>query len=128
MQSEVKTTMVSELKRQSDTRIIMEGPEVVRFYFKSEQLTFGTSQLNPGQTGAVDPGHPNSHEVFFCVKGNVLLRVGDVYHEMNPGDAVFVPHAEADEVMREPPTIPHQRTNLGLDMALLSFSLAPSEF
>ena len=51
------------------------------------------------------------------MKGNVLLRVGDVYHEMNPGDAVFVP-----------PTIPHQLTNIGLDIALISFSLAPSEF
>lgn len=117
MHSELKTTMQSELKHQSDARIIMEGPEVVRFYFKSEQLTFGTSQLNPGQTGAVDPGHPNSHEVFFCVRGNVLLRVGETYHEMNPGDAVFVP-----------PTIPHQLTNIGLDNALISFSLAPSEF
>lgn len=117
MQHELKTTMQSELKHPSDARIIMEGPEVVRFYFKSDQLTFGTSQLNPGQTGAVDPGHPNSHEVFFCVRGNVLLRVGETYHEMNPGDAVFVP-----------PTIPHQLTNIGLDIALVSFSLAPGEF
>lgn len=109
--------MESQLKKPSDTKIFMEGPEVVRLYFKTDKLTFGTSQLNPGQTGAVDPGHPDSHEVFFVVRGTVLLRVGDVYHEMHEGDAVLVP-----------PTIPHQLTNIGLDIALISFSLAPSEF
>lgn len=109
--------MNGELKKPSATKIFMEGPEVVRLYFKTEKLTFGTSQLNPGQTGAVDPGHPDSHEVFFVVRGTVLLRVGDVYHEMHEGDAVLVP-----------PVIPHQLTNIGLDIALVSFSLAPSEF
>ncbi|WP_084612671.1 cupin domain-containing protein [Pseudogulbenkiania sp. MAI-1] len=109
--------MNGELKKPSATKIFMEGPEVVRLYFKTEKLTFGTSQLNPGQTGAVDPGHPDSHEVFFVVRGTVLLRVGDVYHEMHEGDAVLVP-----------PAIPHQLTNIGLDIALVSFSLAPSEF
>lgn len=108
--------MNSELKTPRDTGIFMEGPEVVRMYFKTDKLTFGTSQLNPGQTGAVDPGHPNSHEVFFCSRGTVLLRVGDVFHEMHEGDAVLVP-----------PTIPHQLTNIGLDIALITFSLAPSE-
>lgn len=108
--------MKSELKTPRDTRILMEGPEVVRMYFKTDKVTFGTSQLNPGQTGAVDPGHPNSHEVFFCARGTVLLRVGDVYHEMHEGDAVLVP-----------PAISHQLTNIGLDIALISFSLAPSE-
>lgn len=109
--------MESKLKRQSETAITMEGTEIVRMYFKTEKLTFGCSQLSPGQTGAVDPGHPNSHEVFYCSRGSVLLRVGDVYHEMHEGDAVLVP-----------PTIPHQLTNIGLDIALITFSLAPSEF
>lgn len=108
--------MNSEKKKQGETKIFMEGPEVVRLYFKTDKLTFGSSQLNPGQTGAVDPGHPNSHEVFFVARGSVLLRVGDVYHEMHEGDAVLVP-----------PSVPHQLTNIGLDIALVTFSLAPSE-
>ena len=108
--------MKSELKKQSDTKIFMEGAEVARIYFKTEKLTFGSSQLNPGQTGDVDPGHPNSHAVFFCVRGTMLFKVGDIYHEMNPGDAVIVP-----------PNEPHQLTNIGLDIALVTWSLAPSE-
>jgi mannose-6-phosphate isomerase-like protein (cupin superfamily) len=94
----------------------MEGAEMCRLYYKTEKLTFGSSQLNPGQTGAVDQGHPNSHEVFFCARGTVLLRVGEVYHEMHEGDAVLVP-----------PSAPHQLTNIGLDIALVTWSLAPSE-
>lgn len=109
--------MNSEYKKSSDAKIFMEGPEVCRLYYKTEKLTFGSSQLNPGQTGAVDPGHPNSHEVFFCARGTVLLKVGETYHEMHEGDAVLVP-----------PTEPHQLTNIGLDIALVTWSLAPSEF
>lgn len=106
----------SELKRPSDTTIFMEGPEVVRLYFKTDKLTFGTSQLNPGQTGAVDRGHPHSHEVFFVARGTVLLKCADKYFEMHEGDAVLVPPSE-----------PHQLTNIGLDIAIVTFSLAPSE-
>lgn len=109
--------MNSVHKKSTDTQISMEGPEVVRMYFKTDKLTFGSSQLSPGQTGAVDRGHPNSHEVFFVSRGSVLLRVGDAYHEMHEGDAVLVP-----------PVVEHQLTNIGLDIALVTFSLAPSEF
>ena len=108
--------MKSEHKKQSDAKIFMEGDELCRLYYKTDKLTFGSSQLNPGQTGAVDHGHAESHEVFFCARGTVLLRVGEDYYEMNPGDAVLVP-----------PTIPHQLTNIGLDIALVTWSLAPSE-
>ncbi len=108
--------MQSEHKKQSETTISMEGPEIVRMYFKTEKLTFGSSQLSPGQTGAVDPGHPASHEVFYVSRGSVLLRVGDKFHEMHEGDAVLVP-----------PAIPHQLTNIGLENALVTFSLAPTE-
>lgn len=108
--------MESQHKKQSDTRVFMEGDEVCRLYFKTERITFGSSQLSPGQTGAIDPGHPHSHEVFFCARGSVLLRVGDVYHEMHEGDAVLVP-----------PVVPHQLTNIGDERALVTWSLAPSE-
>ena len=108
--------MKAEFKKQSDTTIFQEGPEVGRLYYKTDRISFGSSQLNPGQTGAVDPGHPNSHEVFFVVRGNVLLKVGEEYVEMREGDAVLVP-----------PVLPHQLTNIGLDIALVTWSLAPSE-
>jgi mannose-6-phosphate isomerase-like protein (cupin superfamily) len=109
--------MNSEYKKVSDTQIFMEGPEVCRLYYKTDKITFGSSQLNPGQTGAVDSGHPNSHEVFFCARGTVLLKCGDKYYEMHEGDAVLVPPSE-----------PHQLTNIGLDIALVTWSLAPSEY
>ena len=108
--------MKTEFKKQSDAPIYMEGPEVCRVYYKTDKITFGSSQLNPGQTGAEDPGHPNSHEVFFCSRGSVLLRVGEEYIEMHEGDAVLVP-----------PVLSHQLTNIGLDIALVTWSLAPSE-
>lgn len=108
--------MNSEIKRPSDCKIFMEGAEMCRLYYKTEKLTFGSSQLSPGQTGAVDPGHAVSHEVFFCARGTVLFRVGETYYEMHEGDAVLVP-----------PTVPHQLTNIGLDIAVVTWSLAPSE-
>jgi len=108
--------MKSEYKKPSDTTIFMEGPELCRLYYKTEKLTFGSSRLSPGQTGAVDPGHPNSHEVFFVARGSVLFKCGEKYYEMHEGDAVLVPPSE-----------PHQLTNIGLDIALVTWSLAPSE-
>ncbi len=108
--------MQAELKKQSEARIFMEGPEVCRVYFKTDKLTFGSSQLHPGQTGAVDPGHPDSHEVFFVARGRVLLRCGETFFEMRKGDAVLVP-----------PTVPHQLTNVGDEIALVTWSMAPSE-
>lgn len=108
--------MQSEIKKQSDTKIFMEGAEMCRLYYKTEQLTFGSSQLSPGQSGAIDHGHAKAHEVFFCVRGTVLLMCGDKYYEMHPGDAVLVP-----------PTEPHQLTNIGDEIALITWSLAPSE-
>lgn len=105
------------VKKATETRIFMEGTEVCREYFKTEKLTFGSSQLQPGQTGAVDPGHKNSHEVFFVSRGHVLLNCGGSYRELFEGDAVLIP-----------PTVPHELTNIGDEIALITWSLAPSEF
>lgn len=41
---------------------------------------------------------------------------GDKYYEMHEGDAVLVPPSE-----------PHQLTNIGSEIALVTWSLAPSE-
>lgn len=104
------------VRRAQDARIFMEGPEVCREYFRTSRITFGSSQLQPGQTGGVDRGHPDSQEVFFVVQGHVLLNCGGDFIEMNEGDAVLVP-----------PTVPHELTNIGSGVALVTWSLAPSE-
>lgn len=108
--------METKKVKAEDAKIFLEGVEVCREYFKTEKITFGTSQLWPGQTGAVDPGHANSHEVFHVVKGSVLLRCDDKLYELNEGDAQIIP-----------PGSPHQLTNIGTGIAVVSWSMAPSE-
>lgn len=108
--------METKIVRAPEARIFLEGAEVCREYIKTDKITFGTSQLHPGQTGAVDPGHANSHEVFFVVQGAVLLRCGENLYELREGDAQLIP-----------PGKPHQLTNIGDKVALVSWSLAPSE-
>lgn len=108
--------MQTKVVKAADAHIFMEGVEICRQYFKTEKITFGTSQLHPGQTGAVDLGHENSHEVFFVVRGSVLLRCGEKLYELCEGDAQIIPPKE-----------PHQLTNIGEDIALVSWSMAPSE-
>ena len=107
--------METKVVKAAEAKIFLEGVEVCRQYFSTDKITFGTSQLHPGQTGAVDPGHPNSHEVFFVVKGSVLLHCGATLYELHEGDAQIIP-----------PTEPHQLTNIGDTIALVSWSMAPS--
>jgi len=109
--------MDTRVVKPEQARIFMEGLEVCREYFKTELLTFGTSELQPGQTGAVDTGHKNSHEVFFVSKGKVLLKCGETLYQLNEGDAQLIPPGE-----------PHQLTNIGDCTALITWSLAPSEY
>lgn len=108
--------METKIVKPEETNIFMEGDEVCRLYFETEKITFGTSYLQPGQTGAVDPGHEGSHEVFFVVKGHVLLRCGDKWYDLKEGDAQIIP-----------PNEPHQLSNIGEIPALVSWSMAPSE-
>ena len=108
--------METKVVKASETRIFLEGLEVCREYFKTDKITFGTSELQPGQTGAIDPGHANSHEVFYVSRGTVLLRCGEKHYELHEGDAQFIP-----------PNEPHQLTNIGSCIAVVSWSMAPSE-
>ena len=108
--------METKVVKAEEAKIFLEGVEVCRQYFQIEKITFGTSQLHPGQTGAVDPGHANSHEVFYVVRGSVLLRCGEQLYELHEGDAQIIP-----------PTLPHQLTNIGNEIAIVSWSMAPSE-
>ena len=72
--------MDTKIVKPSEANIFLEGVEVCREYFHTEKITFGTSELQPGQTGAVDNGHKDSHEVFYVAKGHVLLRCGVWLH------------------------------------------------
>ncbi|MFG0930686.1 cupin domain-containing protein [Staphylococcus gallinarum] len=108
--------METKIVKPEDADVFLEGSEVCREYIKTDLITFGTSELHPGVTGAVDEGHKNSQEVFYVVKGTVLLRCGEKLYELNEGDAQIIPE-----------DTPHQLTNIGECIAKVSWSLAPSE-
>jgi mannose-6-phosphate isomerase-like protein (cupin superfamily) len=102
--------------READTTVFMEGDEFCRQYVSTGKITFGTSQLMPGQRGAVDTGHADSHEVFFVIRGHVLLYTSDHdYFELQSGDAIIIPEG-----------VPHTLVNVGEISALVSWSAAPS--
>jgi mannose-6-phosphate isomerase-like protein (cupin superfamily) len=102
--------------RRSEARPFMEGPELCRHYVSTGRVTFGTSSLQPGQRGAVDTGHEQSDEVFFCIEGHVLIYTeGTDHYELLPGDAIVIP-----------PGIPHTLINVGDVPALVSWSAGPT--
>ena len=102
--------------RERDSEVFMEGEEFCRHYVSTGKITFGTSSLQPGQRGAVDTGHPKSHEVFFCITGHVLVySEGREHFELMQGDAVVIPEG-----------VPHTLVNVGDVPALVSWSAAPT--
>lgn len=96
--------------------LFMDGPEVCREYIRTDKILFGSSTLLPGQTGGIDPGHPFSHEIFYVVKGRLIIKNTDTGEciELKEGDAVLV---EAGE--------PHELTNIGEITAVATWSCAP---
>jgi quercetin dioxygenase-like cupin family protein len=110
--------MVEQVRviREAETRVFMEGPEFCRHYVSTGRLTFGTSSLQPGQRGTIDTGHEHSDEVFYCIRGHVLVETVDSEHfELRAGDAICIP-----------PGIPHTLINVGDEPALLSWSTGPT--
>jgi quercetin dioxygenase-like cupin family protein len=102
--------------RHAEAESFMEGEEHCRHYVSTGKITFGTSSLQPGQRGAVDTGHPDSHEVFFCIRGHVLVHTeGREHFELWAGDAVVIPEG-----------VPHTLVNVGDEPALLSWSAGPT--
>mgnify|MGYP003098148627 CR=1 FL=1 len=67
--------MDTKIVKPSEANIFLEGVEVCREYFHTEKITFGTSELQPGQTGAVDNVH----------------RCGDKLYDLREGDAQIIP-------------------------------------
>jgi quercetin dioxygenase-like cupin family protein len=103
--------------KECQARLYMDGPEICREYMVSGNITFGSSTLLAGQTGDVDPGHPNSHEIFYVSRGEVLMYTSNdkKYYQLNEGDIIFIPEG-----------IPHQLTNIGSQKAIITWSCAPS--
>jgi len=110
MMSEVSPKIIREL----DSRTFMEGPELCREYVKTAKMWLGTSTLQPGQRGAIDPGHPVSEETFYCCQGHVLIFDEKQYHELRAGDALFIPEG-----------VPHTIVNIGQETAVLVWAGAP---
>lgn len=95
----------------------LNGPEVCRQYLVTGKLTFGSSTLLVGQTGGVDPGHPDSHEIFYCARGHVAVfnPASKKYYELNEGDILLIEEGE-----------PHQISNIGTETAVVTWSMGPS--
>jgi len=102
--------------RQSEARNFMEGPEHCREYVKTARLWFGTSSLQVGERGAIDPGHANSEEVFFVCQGHVLLYDEKQYYELHAGDALLIPEG-----------LPHTLINVGEETAVIAWAGAPGQ-
>ena len=104
-----------ELKKKLDTKIFFEGKELCRQYFATEKITFGSSQLMPGEEGEVDKGHSAAHEVFYVVRGTVVITdTKGTYVELEEGDAALVREG-----------IPHKIINISDKIALVVWSCAP---
>lgn len=103
--------------RKDEAKCFMDGPELCREYVNTGKITFGTSTLHPGQTGGIDPGHPVSHESFFVSKGEVLMR--------NPATNQCFILKEQDMILIEEGE-PHELTNIGTEIAVISWCGGPS--
>lgn len=104
--------------RMKDARFFMEGDEACRQYYKTDKLLFGTSNLPPGKTGTVDPGHKIGHEIFYVARGQVVCQFPNIHKSetLDEGDIVIIPPGE-----------PHQLENPGAKEAVVIWSLAPPD-
>jgi oxalate decarboxylase/phosphoglucose isomerase-like protein (cupin superfamily) len=100
--------------REAESRRFFEGDELCREYLRASPMWFGTSSLAPGEQGSMDPGHPDSVEVFYCSAGRVIVADGQLEHELNSGDALVIP-----------PGLPHTLRNIGDTVALVVWAGAP---
>jgi mannose-6-phosphate isomerase-like protein (cupin superfamily) len=108
--------MKAQVVRELSAKAFMEGPELCREYFRDGRIWFGTSTVPVGATGAVDAGHAESVEIFFCAWGEALVDLGDVSHELRAGDALVIP-----------PTVPHTISNVGTEPVVIVWAGAPGD-
>jgi len=107
-----------QVVRKNDAKSFMEGEEFCRQYYKTDKLLFGTSNLPPGKTGGVDPGHKIGYEIFYVGRGQVVCHFPKIHksEDLREGDIVIIPPGE-----------PHQLENTGTQEALVVWSLAPPD-
>jgi mannose-6-phosphate isomerase-like protein (cupin superfamily) len=105
-----------KIVKQKEARPSFEGEELCRNYFQTDRITFGMSILRPGAVGALDPGHAEADEVFFCMQGTVLCYFpeDDHYYQLEKGDALLIPEKTG-----------HKLFNIGEDTAVITWSCAP---
>ena len=99
-----------------DAKTLMDESELVREYYRTDRLTFGTSEIMPGKVGGLDPGHSEADEVFFCAQGHFLCHFPeeDKYYELNQGDALLIPQGRA-----------HRLYNIGEEKGMIVWCCAP---
>lgn len=110
------TTESPQVVRQDEANVFYEGPELCREYFRNESIWFGSSLVNPGDTGAVDPGHEGAWEVFYCVSGEGVMDDGETEYVLKPGDTLAFP-----------PSVPHRIHNRGTEPVLMVWAGGPGE-
>lgn len=110
------TTSTPYIVRENEAKKFFEGPELCREFFRNEELWFGSSLVNPGETGDVDPGHKHGWEIFYCVSGEGFIDDGDHEYLLTPGDALAIP-----------PTIPHRIHNRGTEPVLMVWAGGPDD-
>lgn len=111
----MSTTTLPRIIRQDDASAFYEGPELCREYLRNEAIWFGSSLVNPGDTGAVDPGHEGAWEIFYCVSGTGILDDGHNEYPIAAGDAIAFP-----------PSVPHRIHNRSNEPVLMVWAGGPT--
>ncbi|VEJ59565.1 cupin domain-containing protein [Arachnia propionica] len=99
-----------------EAKVFYEGPEECREYFRNETMWFGSSLVNAGDTGAIDPGHPGAWEIFYCVSGEGYIDDGATEYFLRAGDVLAVP-----------PPVPHRIHNRSAEPVLMVWAGAPGK-
>lgn len=67
-----------------------------------------------GSTGEKPYSHGDSHELFFVIRGEVELTLGDERHRLSAGDSIEYPSS-----------VPHKTVNIGAEPAEVLWMIAP---
>jgi len=94
--------MKTKVIGKDEARIFLDGPEVCREYISSGKITFGSSTLLPGQNVS---------------RGEILMYTpsDEKYFHLKEGDIIIIPEG-----------VPHQITNIGSQIAIITWSCSPS--
>lgn len=108
--TDTNATVVSEASAER----FYEGPELCREYFRNDHFWFGTSVVEPGDIGGLDPGHDGFWEVFYCAQGEAIVDDGSRWHVLKVGDALTIPSG-----------VPHTIHNRGTERVVIVWSGGP---